>query len=110
MKPAGEPGHGESIVLSRGRLRCPHCEQVGRYPGDFRALDLNEKYKRDLNPIYKHIACGHVFSPGDPWIIAAFLEGDLVPRAMLEDLQYTVDQLQSIVGSIPIKGEGRTAA
>jgi hypothetical protein len=109
VKPAGEPDHGESIVLSRGRLRCPHCEQVGRYPGDFRALDLNEKYRRDLNLIYKHIACGHVFSPGDPWIIQEFLEGNLLPRSMLEDLQQTVDRLQAIVDGLPIQ-EGRTAA
>jgi len=35
--------------------------------------------------IYKHKACGHVFSPGDPQIIAAYLAGDLVPRSLLDD-------------------------
>lgn len=99
-----------SIVLSRGRLRCPHCEEVGAYPGDFRALDLNEKYKGDLNPVYKHMACKHVFSPGDPWIISAYLSGELVPKAMVDALQQTVRDLQAVVGSLPVTGEGRTAA
>lgn len=103
-------GHEESIVLSRGRLRCPHCEQIGRYPGDFKALDLNEKYKDDLNPVYKHMGCGHVFSPGDPLIIQQYITGQLVPRSAYEDLQRTVARLEAIVGAIPIQGEGRTAA
>lgn len=106
---AGEPGH-ESIVLSRGRLRCPHCEQVGKYPGDFKSLDLNPKYKDDLNPVYKHIGCGHVFSPGDPLIIQQYITGQLVSRSVFEDLQRTVQRLEAIVGGIPIQGEGRTAA
>src|SRR5262245_3004594 len=103
-------GHEESIVLSRGRLRCPHCEQVGKYPGDFKALDLNEKYKNDLTPVYKQLACGHVFSPGDPLIVQQYITGQLVPRAAYEDLQRTVARLEAIVGAIPIQGEGRTAA
>ena len=105
---AGAPG--ESIVLSRGRLRCPNCEQVGSYPGDFKALNLNEKYKKDLNPVYKHMGCKHVFSPGDPWIISAYLSGELVPKQMLDALQQTVRELQAVVGSLPVPGEGRTAA
>ncbi len=107
---AGEPGHVESIVLSRGRMRCPNCEEEGKYPGDFKALDVNQKYKRDLNPIYKHMGCGHVFSPGDPWIIQEFLAGNLLPRSMLEDLQGTIDRLQGIIDGLPTQLEGRTAA
>lgn len=96
---AGEASQEASIVLHGGRMRCPHCEQVGKYPGDFKALKINEKYKRDLNPIYKH-RCGHVFSPGDPWIIAAYLKGDLIPRAMLEPLRETIAELQAVVGEL----------
>jgi hypothetical protein len=95
--PEGQP---VSIVLGRGRLRCPHCEQDGKIMADFKALDLNQKYKADLNPVYKHLGCGHVFSPGDPLIMKAYLEGDLVPKAALTALQDTVAELRAIVDTI----------
>lgn len=101
----GEPK--PSIVLPGGQLRCPHCEEVGRYPGDFISLSLNEKYKDDLNPVYKHKLCGHVFSPGDPYIIQQYVTGQLVPRSMLEALQATVDKLQAAIDGM---SEGRKAA
>lgn len=72
-------------LVEGNRLRCPQCEQLGDLFKDFRALERNEKYREELNMVYRHQACGHVFSPGDPWIIAAYLAGDLVPRALLDE-------------------------
>lgn len=66
----------------------------------FKALDLNEKYRHDLNPVYKHMGCGHVFSPGDPWIIAAYLSGELVPIRMVTDLRETVNELRGLVSQM----------
>jgi hypothetical protein len=74
----------------------------------FKALDLNAKYQRDLNPVYKHLDCGHVFSPGDPWIIAAYLSGELVPAEMVTALRETVNELRALVAQM--KGDnGRRA-
>lgn len=67
---------------------------------DFKALDLNPKYQRDLNPVYKHLACGHVFSPGDPWIIAAYLSGELVPAETLTALRETVNELRAVLAQM----------
>ena len=72
-------------LVEGNRLRCPKCEELGNLFGDFIPLERNEKYRDELNMVYKHRGCGHVFSPGDPWIIAAYLAGDLVPRALLEE-------------------------
>jgi uncharacterized protein (DUF983 family) len=72
-------------LVEGNQLRCPKCEQLGDLFRDFRALERSDKYAHELNMIYKHKACGHVFSPGDPQIIAAYLAGDLVPRALLDD-------------------------
>ena len=72
-------------LVEGNRLRCPKCEELGDLFRDFRALERNEKYRDELNMVYKHRGCGHVFSPGDPQIIAAYLAGDLVPRALLDE-------------------------
>lgn len=96
-----------SIVIGGGKLRCPHCEESGTMAA-FKALDLNVKYQRDLNPVYKHLDCGHVFSPGDPWIVAAYLSGDLVPSEMVTALRETVNELRALVAQM--KGDnGRRA-
>jgi hypothetical protein len=71
----------------------------------FKALRLNEKYKHDLNPVYKHSACGHVFSPGDPWIIAAYLAGELVPRETVVSLRETVEDLHALVAQLKLDVE-----
>ena len=87
--PAGsEPGDAPRPSLVEGnRLRCPKCEELGDLFRDFKPLERNERYRDELNMVYKHIrgGCGHVFSPGDPWIIAAYISGDLVPRALLDE-------------------------
>ena len=87
--PAGSvPDEASRPSLVEGnRLRCPWCEQLGDLFGDFKPLERNERYRDELNMVYKHVRnnCGHVFSPGDPWIIAAYLSGDLVPRALLDE-------------------------
>lgn len=85
--PAGsEPSDTPRPSLVEGnRLRCPKCEELGDLFRDFNPLERNERYRDELNMVYKHKVCGHVFSPGDPWIIAAYLSGDLVPRALLDE-------------------------
>jgi hypothetical protein len=80
-----------SLVVGN-RLRCPHCEQLGDLFADFKPLSRNERYREELNMVYKHRGCGHVFSPGDPWIIAAYLAGDLVPRALLDEAKQTLKE------------------
>ena len=80
--PGGAP---RPSLVEGNRLRCPKCEELGDLFGDFNPLERNERYRDELNMVYKHKACGHVFSPGDPWIIAAYLSGDLVPRALLDE-------------------------
>lgn len=82
------PGQDETprpSLVEGNQLRCPKCEQLGDLFRDFRALERNDKYSHELNMVYKHKGCGHVFSPGDPQIIAAYLAGDLVPRALLDE-------------------------
>ena len=87
--PAGSVPDGapRPSLVEGNRLRCPKCEQLGDLFGDFRPLERNERYRDELNMVYKHIrgGCGHVFSPGDPWIIAAYVSGDLVPRSLLDE-------------------------
>jgi hypothetical protein len=87
-------------------MRCPHCEEDGTMAA-FKPLDLNVKYQHDLNPVYKHLGCGHVFSPGDPWIIAAYLAGDLVPAEMVTALRETVNELRAVVAQMQSGSEGR---
>jgi hypothetical protein len=96
----------DSIVLVGGRMRCPHCEEDGTM-ASFKALDLNVKYQHDLNPVYKHLSCGHVFSPGDPWIIAAYLSGELVPAEMVTALRETINELRAVVAQMKHPDEGR---
>jgi hypothetical protein len=95
-----------TIVLGGGRMLCPHCEEGGTM-ASFKALDLNGKYKHDLNPVYKHLACGHVFSPGDPWIIAAYLSGELVPAEGLTALRETVNELRALTVQLRHEAERR---
>ena len=83
--PESEPAVEKPLLVEGNRLRCPQCEKLGDLFRDFLALERNEKYRDELNMVYKHRGCGHVFSPGDPWIIAAYLAGDLIPRALLEE-------------------------
>lgn len=70
-------------------MLCPNCEQK-RDPSDesqFKRLDVSQRYKHELNVVYvcaRHSGgCGHVFSPGNPEIIAAYLAGKLVPADSL---------------------------
>jgi hypothetical protein len=83
MEHAPEPADPLRLVEGN-KLRCPNCEELGDLFGDFKPLARSEKYRDELNMIYKCRRCHHVFSPGDPWIIAAYLAGDLVPRALLD--------------------------
>ncbi len=83
------------------KLRCPHCEQLGDPLYAFRPLELKEKYSEELNVVQCHRkdrgGCGHVFSLGEPNIIAAYIAGDLVPRQLLEDALRKVRELQAVL-------------
>lgn len=75
---------GISLVVGHLML-CPNCEML-RNPlnsREFKRLDRNEKYARELNIVYQCVkstgGCGHVFSPGDQRVLMAYLAGDLVP-------------------------------
>lgn len=64
---------------------------------EFKPLEMREQFKRELNPVYVHVGdspsgkrCGHAFSPGEPWIIEAYLAGDLVPKTLLESAQIEI--------------------
>lgn len=86
MEAAPPAGSDSRPSLVEGnKLRCPKCEELGDLFRDFNPLERNERYRDELNMVYKHRRCGHVFSPGDPWIIAAYVSGDLVPRALLDE-------------------------
>jgi hypothetical protein len=96
------PGaNNASIVRPGGKLLCPGCEREGDILLDFIALDRNPVYAKDLNPIYRcrkdRGGCGHVFSPGDPWIIQAYLSGDLVPREALTALREALSELRASI-------------
>ena len=80
-----QPAEKKPSLVEGNKLRCPNCEELGDLFGDFKPLERNEKYRDDLNTVYRHRGCGHVFSPGDPLIIAAYLAGDLVPRSLLDE-------------------------
>lgn len=95
--------------MEGNQLRCPGCEQLGQLGYNFSPLDRNERYRRELNVVYRHRkdrgGCGHVFSPGDIWIIEAYLAGDLVPRAMLEEAREVIDSLRDAREGITRAGE-----
>lgn len=86
-----------SLVEGSGKLRCPHCEQIGRLDRDFKVLSRNELYAMELNYVHQHRkdrgGCGHIFSLGDQRITIAFLEGKLVPREMLDELMARYEAL-----------------
>ena len=79
----------------------------------FKRLERNTKYERDLNVVYKHKECGHIFSLGDPWIIEAYLAGDLVPRDLVithdeaTALREEISELRAQLSSQVKQAEGR---
>lgn len=80
MASARKTSDDGGLVRGAGKVRCPNCEDEGDILVAFMVLSRNPKYEDDLNVVYKHKACGHVFSLGDPKIMQAYLEGKLVPR------------------------------
>jgi hypothetical protein len=92
---SGSDSNDGSLVVG-SQLRCPNCGVLGHPFRDFKPLELVDRYRRELNPVYKHAlqgGCGHVFSPGDPWIIEAYLAGDLVPKAQLAHANDLISRL-----------------
>lgn len=97
MAASSGSGLSDDSLVVGNQLRCPKCLTLGHPFRDFTPLELVDRYRRELNPVYKHVVhkggCGHVFSPGDPWIIEAYLSGDLVPKASLVQANQTVSSL-----------------
>jgi len=85
-------------LVEGNKLRCPGCEALGDPFVNFRPLQRNERYARELNIVYVHRrdrgGCGHVFSPGEIWVMEAYLSGDLVPKELLDEARALVAQLQ----------------
>jgi hypothetical protein len=56
------------------------------------------KYKNELNIVQQHRrdkgGCGHVFSPGDTWIIEEYLAGNLIPFALLTEARKRITELE----------------
>lgn len=96
--PASEASGDKPRLVEGIQLRCPKCSALGHPFRDFKPLELVEQYRHELNPIYKHRkdrgGCGHVFSPGDPWIIEAYLSGDLVPKSSVDQLKTEIAYLR----------------
>lgn len=97
---AAETAADEPVLhlVEGNRLRCPKCKVVGHPFRDFKPLERPKEFERDLNPVYIHLksqgGCDHVFSPGDPWIIEAYLAGDLVPKSLLEAANESIAALR----------------
>jgi hypothetical protein len=74
-------------IVEGNKLRCPNCGQLGDPFIHFKPLDLKEQFSDELFRVQQHRTdrggCGHCFAPGEPWIIQAYLAGDLVPRGLL---------------------------
>lgn len=96
------------------KLVCPDCEELGTPGYHFKPLDRNEAYANELHIVYQHRkdrgGCGHIFSPGDQWVIAAFLAGDLVPREQQERARALVAELLQSSDNQDDNSERRTTA
>lgn len=81
------------------KLRCPKCEALGDPFYHFKPLQFVDKYERELNRVLQHRrdrgGCGHVFSPGEPWIIQEYISGNLVPRQLLTQALEQIAELES---------------
>lgn len=102
----------EKIALVEGnRLRCPNCLELGDVLVDFKPLDRPERFRDELNVIQCHLksrgGCGHVFSPGDPWIMQAYLSGELVPKSYLREAKRAINELRTKLDEYEQNDEGR---
>lgn len=86
-------------LVEGNKLRCPNCEVLGDPFADFKPLRFVEQYRHELNRVLLHRrdrgGCGHVFSPGDPWIVEAYLSGDLVARELLDQARSRIKELEA---------------
>jgi hypothetical protein len=87
----GEPQTKKRALVERGKLRCPGCGEL-RHVHWYRVFDRPAEFQRDLNVIYQcptfKGGCNHVFSPGDPDVMEAYLSGKLVPVELIPALIY----------------------
>ena len=58
-----------------------------------------EKYEDELFRVMQHRrdrgGCGHVFAPGDPWIIREYLKGALIDRRLLTQALQEIEKLKA---------------
>jgi len=94
----------KSRLVEGNKLRCPNCEQLGDPFHHFQPLHFVEQYRHELNRVMRHRrdrgGCGHVFSPGDPWIIEAYLSGDLIPKELLKQSRQEIKDLRAEISKM----------
>lgn len=75
-------------LVEGNKVRCPGCEVLCDPSYHLKPFARAAKYRQELNVVYQHRrdrgGCGHVFSPGEPWIVEEYLAGNLVPRAVAD--------------------------
>jgi hypothetical protein len=85
-------------LVEGNNLRCPNCEELGDILVQFKPLDRSKKYESELNVIQQHRrdkgGCGHVFSPGDSWIMEEYLSGGLIPKSLLDKARSDIIELE----------------
>jgi hypothetical protein len=110
------PAPDEKIPLVEGnRLRCPHCLELGDILVHFRPLERPERFQNELNVIQRHLpskgGCGHVFSPGEPWVMEKYLSGELIPKSHLDEAKIIIKELRNQLDDYKqIAGERRVEA
>jgi len=106
-----QPASQKQRLVEGNKLRCPHCEQLGDPFYHFKPLQFVEQYQRELNRVLQHRrdrgGCGHVFSPGDPWIIQAYLSGDLVQRELLVQARKQIEELNQELARLRALNNGK---
>lgn len=99
---SAEKKHDLQPTLVEGnQLRCPNCEQLGDPLVQFKPLDRSVKYEAELNVVQQHRrdkgGCGHVFSPGESWIMEEYLAGNLIPKTVMIELKRKIVELEAII-------------
>lgn len=100
------PAQSQKDRLVEGhKLRCPKCEELCDPFYHFKPLQFVAKYERELNRVLQHRrdrgGCGHVFSPGEPWIIQEYISGNLVPRQLLTQALERIAELEQLAENQP---------
>lgn len=112
---ASSTNGGRRSSLTRGnKLVCPGCLAEGDPLYHFKTLHMNPDFAHELNAIQIHRrdreGCGHVFSPGEPSILQAYLSGELIPRELLDNAKDKIQSLQDQVAELQYSNEAQTTS